>query len=171
MALKTFAVGEVLTAADTNKYLRNTVFVRKTLGESVNASTTLHDDLELHVTLEPDSVYELSSVLSYESGTGVDFKFAFQGPTGHSISYVVHRLATSAAADTDVAINPVYTTGAAIAAGALGSGVPCFLHVHGLVTTGSTGGTFKLQWAQNVSDASATYVQSPFSYMCLRMVQ
>lgn len=168
MALKTFTTGEVLTADDTNVYLLNTIFARKTATESVTSSTTLQDDDHLSVSVAASSVYELSCVLVYDGDAAGDVSIQWSFPSGASISWYLSSITGGGAAGTDDRI--AYSAAAGPAAlGCLGAGSTLAAHILGLVTVASTAGTFKLTWAQSVSNGTASRMFAG-SYICLRRV-
>lgn len=168
MALPTFTVGQVLTAADVNRYLKNTITAIKTANESVTSSTTLQDDNHLTASVEATSVYELECVVFYEADTGGDIKLQFSAPAGASLSAAISRLTTGAATIDNDAIS-IMTLGTAIPGGGLGAGQGAVLQIKGVVTIAGTAGTFKLQWAQNASSGTATTVYAD-SYFVLRQI-
>lgn len=170
MALKTFVTGEVLTAADVNTYLVNNIYIGKNATESVTSSTTYQDDDQLTLTI-PDgaAVYEMTCGFFYDGDTAGDLKYRFSGPAGSSINASTVALSSVAASVADLKLVTIldYTTDQV--SGCLGNGNTVSQLVRGLVVAGATGGTFKLQWAQNSSHAVATRIFGG-SFMGLRRV-
>jgi hypothetical protein len=168
VALKTFVTGEVLTASDTNVYLKNTLYAEKTATETVTSSTAFQDDDHMTVSVAANSVYELTFQFIYDGATGGDLKYQFVGPAGATASLSVNRLQTAAASSVDDAIDTMGISTAQVV-GALGAGTFCTSFGRGLVRVSSTAGTFKVQWAQNTSSGTATSLFAD-SYICLRRV-
>ena len=126
-----------------------TTFVPKAASESVTSSITLQDDDDLSFTTEASAVYAFESILIVSSASAIpDFQFQWVEADGTwDFRYSVGT-ATSA-------INE--GTAAAAVSLAAATGIP--LHFVGSIVAGATGGVFKLQWAQNTSDATATVVE------------
>lgn len=163
MALKTFTPGEVLTAADVNTYLTNTLFARKTADESVASSATLQDDNELQVAVAANSIYELTAVFIYEADAAADFKWAFAGPAGTTFlgGHATHY-GSGGTLQSDV-------FDGSDTSGGNGAGNLRTAHVSALVSIAGTSGTFKLTWAQSTADATATILKTA-SFILLRRV-
>ncbi len=119
----------------------------KTSDESVSASTTLQDDDDLQITLEASSTYRVFGMLrATADNLTPDLKYVFQEPDGAYQGWVADNSA-SAVAESSTII-------ASLSTGIL----PIWYEL--LVTTAGAGGTFKLTWAQNTSDAGNTTVQA-----------
>lgn len=118
--------------------------------EVVNNSDTLQDDDDLSFYILANETWSFRFVLPTQSSGVPDVKFAVTAPTGASCDYTV--------LDVEQAVsNSVVTTcgtGSSLNV-APGTNV---LEVTGTVTNGSTAGQVRLQWAQNVADASDTTV-------------
>jgi hypothetical protein len=136
----------------------NTVTVlKKTADETVNNSNTLQDDDHLFFTAAANTTYavELFLVMTANS-VASDWKFQFSLPAGASIVWGAefygggtNRWAPPVAANSPVALD----TGVI----ALGSQNNIHgAHLMGVITIAATGGSVKLQWAQN----TATVVDS-----------
>lgn len=135
-------------------------YIFKGTGESVTSSTTLQDDDALQFELAPGVRYAYEFNVNASGPTAADFKTAFAGPADmQGIKF---------------AVGPAIASGTGWISRENTSGR---FSVHGLTTVttyaldtaGSaireygwvssvTGGTFKLQWAQNTTNASATSV-------------
>lgn len=149
---------------------RKTLFVRKT-GDTSRSSTTHADDPHLTLTVAANAIYLVNVGLYFTSTstTAGDFKAQFVAPSGAALQAAVHTFAAaSAAATDDLATCVTLTTG-------MSCGVvltadpfnPC--QVTGLLVTGGSSGAFKVQWAQNASNATATVLKLN-SYMALSRV-
>jgi hypothetical protein len=166
MPAPVFASGDVPTAAQVNSWFTNVLVAYKTADQSVTSSTAFTDDVHLTLSVEATCVYHLTLILSYDGAAAGDFKYQTVMPAGATIVGATTGLSATAAAATDHFIAP--WTGAANL-GALGAGSTTATHAHGLLTTAGTAGTFKLQWAQIASSATATRVFTG-SFMSLRRV-
>lgn len=156
MAVKDFAVGEVLTSSDVDVWLSRLAVV-KSANESVTSSATLQDDDELTLTVATNSTYEVDCLLKYDGATTGDLKFQFVIPASASFDFRALRLQTGASDPTAVALEYGNQAGS-MGVGCIGSGTTASCDIHGTLITAGTGGTFKLQWAQNTSDATATRI-------------
>lgn len=168
MALKTFTVGEVLTAADTNLYLVNTLAVRKTATEQVTSSTTLQNDDELLLSVAANSTYEFSGMLIFDGATAGDLKYQFTGPASATLDAVANQITeagTISSSDQVIGFNistPVIT-------GAVGTGTNVHVPMSGILVVAGTAGTFQLQWAQGTSSVTGTRIFAN-SYLVLRRI-
>lgn len=138
-------------------------YIFKGTGESVSSATTgttLQDDDALQIELAPGVRYVYEFNINASGPTAADFKTAFAGPA--DMQGIKFAVGPAIASGTDW-ISRENTNGR--------------FSVHGLTTVTSyaidtagsaireygwvssvTGGTFKLQWAQNTTNASATSV-------------
>lgn len=137
-------------------------WVFKGTSESVTNSTTMQDDDALFFTLAPGARYEVDFYLSFSGPTAADFKTAWTGPAdvtgtkwcvGPAVAtstgwvgrddtngrFSTHGLTTVVSYSQD--------TGGSLA------------WEHGWVSS-ATGGTLRLQWAQNTANATATIISS-----------
>jgi hypothetical protein len=130
--------------------------VVKAADESVAASTTLQNDNELLFATVDGAVYEIEAVIVYASPVG--------GATP-AIKVAYGEDATVRGAMVDIGINTsnVATTGVSSAnqtsTSAFGTAAGNRSFKHTGVYIGA-GGTFRLLWAQNVSNAGATIVRA-----------
>lgn len=136
------------------------VFVRKTADESVTSSAVLQDDDHIQFEVGPNEVWSFRCVLIYDGGTTGDIGVNFAGPAGATISWGGYGAGTSvASAPNATVINTLgRSTATATNYGAVAVGTKQSIIMEGIIRTGSTPGTVKLQWAQAVSDATATTV-------------
>lgn len=152
------AVVEGVTSAD--------LFVRKAVATARASTTVLADDPELTVTVVAGTTYEFDLMLRYDGPQAADFKFVLLGPAGSVFTGLASGLHSTAAATSDDRVESIRTGSGSVIMGAfLFTGV----HAHGNLKVDATGGAFKLQWAQNTSDAGATTV-SDGSHLSLRKV-
>ena len=163
-------ISALASTVDTALESRKSLYVRKT-GDTARSSTTTHaDDPHLTLTVAASAVYELDCGLYYVSSsqTAGDFKAQFSAPSGAALQAGVYTFAAASTAATDDLVTCITLTtsmscGVVLTADPYN---PC--QVSGLLTT-SSAGTFKVQWAQNASSATATTLKAN-SYMILRRV-
>lgn len=149
-----------IVAATATQFLKP-VFARKTADEARASNTTVADDgptggsLAL-AGLVAGAVYRVEGVLMYDGGAGASaglFDWKFSVPAGSTMTYSYSRENPSgsytgaypAAGSTTVTAN---TTGV---------GTTMSVTLNGLLVCASNG-TLKLQWAQDVSKATATHL-------------
>jgi hypothetical protein len=141
---------------------------RKTAPESLTSNTGFQDDDHLSLPVVANATYQMSAVLKYEAGTTGDLKTQWVGPAGASLVGAISALIVSAANDLDD-----YTLLVELAdlkvAGGRGAGSTRAVQFSGILVTAGTAGTFKLQWAQNTSDAVATILHTN-SWLMLQRV-
>lgn len=152
--------GQKIRASEQQAWMDSvtTIEVYKTIDESVTSSTTLQNDDDLFLPLEANKVYDLEGLLNFTGVVAADAKFAFTFPTGTSV-YV-----GGLTIDTAGALIPWYqhnvASGTALTIGVAGATSHRPTTVHGTIVVGSTAGTFQSQWAQNVSDPTATVLRA-----------
>jgi len=168
VALPVFTVGQVLTAADVNQFLKNTLVAYRTATKTVTSSTTLADDTVIEVAVTANCIYEMTAMLKYDGDSAGDLKYQWVGPSGCTLSGTVHQLQSGAASTADDQTTGLIISNA-LTAGAVGTGSTVQLFNQGFVAVSSTAGTFKLQWAQGTSSATGTRVFAD-SYVCLRQI-
>ncbi|MEU8756204.1 hypothetical protein AB0C88_37530 [Streptomyces chartreusis] len=177
--------GQTLRASTLRDMLPKTA--RKTADTPRSATTTATADTHLTFEVEANAVYTWWGWLKYDAPAAGDINIDFTVPsgalgewtaTGVGIGRVVG--ATDAAtpvvqADTQASTGymvRVETTdvAAARAFGGLGTaGTPLSVDLKGTLRMGSTAGTFSLDWAQRVSDATATTVYTDSWITMLRI--
>lgn len=157
MAFKIFSVNETFTSSDANEFLAQQIVVIKTSTESVTSSTTVQDDNELSMTLNANSNYWLDGLLINDGAAAGDFKLQFVVPSG-TIRWLADGPDSSAASTTDIVDRNWKAGSLTTIMGCIASGTSTILPVNGIIRTAASGGTFKLQWAQGTSNATATRV-------------
>jgi hypothetical protein len=157
MAFKVFSVNETLTSSDANEYFAQQQVVIKTADESVTSSTTVQDDNHLSMTLNANTNYWLDGLLLVDGAAAGDFKLQFVVPSG-TIRWLADGPDSSAAATTDIVDRNWKAGSLTTIMGTIASGTTTILPVSGIIRTAASGGTFKLQWAQGTSSATATRV-------------
>lgn len=164
--------GQKITASMLRDMLPKTA--RKTADTSRSATTTVSADPHLTFEVEANAVYVWWGWLKYDAPAAGDINIDFSAPSGAlgewtAIGPGIGRVvgATDAAtpvvqADTQASTGymlRVETTDvtSARAYGGLGTaGTQLSIDLKGTLRMGSTAGTFSLDWAQRVSDASSS---------------
>jgi hypothetical protein len=134
------------------------LFARKTATESVTSSTVMQDDDHLTLTVADNAIYQVEMVVRYDgaSGTGVgELKMQFVMPAGAGFTGLLHGHQFAAIDNTGDLIQAVLD-GAVMQTGTRGASTFLAAHVVGMLVVGTTAGTFKLQWAQDSSNATPT---------------
>ena len=161
------------TAWQKISYIPGFQFARKTADESVTSSTTLQDDNHLVVAVVASAVYVLEMWVAYISASETpDLKFAFTLPASATASFSALGLFTSVTGSTAGSIEAgaqlaQTTPTASINVGAVNGNLG--MVVRGLVITGASAGNVTFQWAQAVSNGTATTVKQD-SWLMLRRV-
>lgn len=132
--------------------------VFKTVDQVVASSSSLRDDEELFMLVEPNSVYYGELALMYNGDAG-DIKVQMTGPAfctvrcGQFVGLETDSVSVSNHVKVDARTD---FASAAIAFGALTTGNALGARLKVTVVTQATAGTLKLRWAQNASNATAT---------------
>ena len=177
--------GQILRASTLRNMLPKTA--RKTADTPRSATTTVSADTHLTFEVEANAVYTWWGWIKYDAPAAGDINIDFSAPSGAlgewtAVGVGIGRVvgATDAAtpvvqADTQastgymVRVEATDVT-AARAFGGLGtSGTPLTIDLKGTLRMGSTAGTFSLDWAQRVSDATATTVYTDSWITMLRI--
>lgn len=159
MPIRTFAAYERPSSADFNRYFMQQMHVIKASNESVTSSTTLQDDDELFFSVTANTDYWMVCLILYQASTAGDLKGTWSAPSGSTLDWVSDALGSSATAS----IGSVSRTHQTLATTGQPGGFGAFDGVaicKGLLSIGSTAGTFRFRWAQLASDATATQVRS-----------
>lgn len=161
MAVKQWAAGDVLAAADMNAWTVP-VYIYKTAATSRTSNTTLTADPHLIVPMAANAMYDLTGLIDYEADVTGDLKFQFTLPASATMNWAYigwspsdnffHNAQNSAAT-----VGNVGGGGAAS-----GRGVSIF----GSIVTAGTAGNLGLNWAQQVSSGTATILHQ-YSYLKL----
>jgi hypothetical protein len=168
VALPVFITDDVPSADQVNKWFVNTTVARKTAMESVTSSTTLQGDDHLTVTVDANTIYEMTVMIRYDGDAAGDIITGWTLPAGTSWDYIAVGLTSTAAGYNDDQTG-AFDAASTPAFGAIGAGTTCAAMLRGLLVVGGTGGGVQLRWAQRASSATPTRVFSN-SYMVLRRV-
>lgn len=157
--------GDVFTAHGYNR--AKPVYAWKTATESVTSSTTLQNDDELFLPLEPFSTYLVLVCLAAAGPTGADIQVAYTVPTGaqgrrHNIG--LSTPTTSTTGNSRISVHGWTNT---TTYGTTTTTVSII--EEGIISTETNGGLLQAQWAQNVSNATAVTVEAA-SFMRVQRV-
>jgi len=137
----------------------------KTADEARTADTTVSDDLHLFASLEANSVYRFTSMLLFDGPEAADATISFTAPSGASGGWspVAGTLGTTTpdgAAQLKMAGRQF---GSEVDVGVMASSASLaglMVLPHGIVVTGATAGTLRLQWAQASSNITAVNLKA-----------
>jgi hypothetical protein len=139
----------------------------KAADQTVTASTTFVDDNDIKTpSLPANSVWEVEGLLAYDDSTAGDFKFQFASPSGTTFMWNAMGGGTGASTSPVNMGSSIASVSSVYSMGGIGAGTQVPVVIRGILTIGSTAGVFKLQWAQNTSDAATLSVRTG-SYMKL----
>lgn len=157
----TFSATEVLTAANMTTYLAQQAIALKTADESVTSSTTLQDDNEITFSVAANTDYWLEALIIFGADPTADLKVQWVGPASATLDWVTDGAGSAAAATVEVVSRTMQSISSTPSHGGVtnNSTIVCALH-KGLLRVAGTAGTFKLQWAQLASVATATIVKA-----------
>lgn len=167
MALPVFSTGQVPTATEVNTWFVNITIASKAGDTGRTSTTTLADDPDLSVAVSANATYYALVLLRHNSQPAGDLKYTFTGPAGASFDHVAETLSAAATLFTDDQLFGSALTDIIASGGIAGVNVP--IRCEGLLITSGTAGNFKLQWAQNTSNAGASTVRAG-SFMLLHRV-
>lgn len=167
MAAPVFATDDVPSADDVNGWFVNILYKRTLATQSRTSTTTLSDDSYMFLTVEANAEYHVECLINYGGPAAADLKLIFATPAGATFVAMGQTLVGAATGQSDNQNLP-YGGNASEVWGTTGAGQQ-FGTVTGILVVGGTAGTFKIQWAQNTSNATPTQVFGN-SYLLLRRV-
>jgi hypothetical protein len=159
MPYPTIPAGKTVTAGLLTSMLPLTV--EKLADESRASSTTMTNDSELLLAVEANAVYRLIGYIIYSqnlaAGASAGITIGWSGPSGATLQWTSGGTSGPTATTTqDVTQNSIAQTRQLPAnLGTNMVGMPI-----GTLTTSSTAGNLRLQWAQVASSATATIVRA-----------
>jgi len=139
---------------------------RKTADESIASSTTLQDDDTLQLAVGANEIWAVRYVLKMTIPITPQAKMAFTFPASGDISVSGTEFN---AAGTMVKITFQGTTTPTATQDFLGSTANRTIMLEGTFVNAGTPGTLILQWAQNVSNASATIMKTNSSLWVVKL--
>jgi hypothetical protein len=168
VTLTQLAAGDKPTAQQLNDF--GPLFVTKLIDETVTSSTTLQDDDELFLSVAANCTYWMDVLFLYRAAATPLIKIAFSGPTAATLAWTPWALHNSVTAATAGTIETVIRDiSGEISLGVAGTGTTVTARPVGILTTSSTAGTFRVRWAQNVSNATGSVVKAGSSLMLRRV--
>lgn len=158
--------GDILTAHGYN--LGKPAYAWKTASESVTSSIVDQLDDELLLPVEPFSVYMVLGCYSVSGATAGDIRLGYSVPTGaqgrrHNLGLSANNTTTSGQMRISVHGWPT-----AVTYGITPTAVSII--EEGVLFTEAAGGVLQTQWAQNVSDATATVMAAGSFLMARRVI-
>ena len=146
MAVPTWVVGQVLTAADVNSWFvpvpayKTAVTTRNTLTKSI--------DPDLQITLAASCIYQIQAGIIYTSANAMDFTWVIPASATGGYAGGFNLAGTGAG-------TWGFTFAATVTAAGLGGSVNG-IQVHGMIQTAGSGGTFGLSWASSTGPVNCT---------------
>lgn len=135
-------------------------YAEKTSNETVTSSTTMQDDNELFLTVEPNAGYHIDTHLLYSAAgvaTTSGWKIGWSAPSGATFDWQ-----PMAKTDADAGAASATWWASRVLAdtiGIAGSGASVVTaRPSGMLLTSSAGGLLTFRWAQNTSNATGTVV-------------
>lgn len=164
-AVTTIAAGKVTDArVKVTPPSQGPLFARKTAIESVTSSTVLQNDDHLVLAVAANAIYQLEMILQPDGAAAADLKFQLVVPAGATF------VGTAGSWDITNASRPtVYVDQTTVLETGVDPVTILPVIVKGILRVGATAGNLQLQWAQKVSNATATRLNID-SYLLLRRV-
>ncbi len=134
------------------------LYARQAANQSVTSSTVLVDSTNLQLALVANAVYEIECFLILDAGTAGDIKvgFARTGAGTWTFDWTPNAISAAAASYSASVNKTALTLADTVIVPGVAVGTKTVAHPKGLVITDATAGTFKVQFAQNASDGTAT---------------
>ncbi|WP_425244858.1 hypothetical protein [Streptomyces sp. NEAU-NA10] len=142
---------------------------RKSVSTPRASTTTATADPELQAQVAANAEYGFAAYIRYSGDQTGDFKCAFTGPSGSSGSWGARTMSTGATLATDSSDAIRTPIGATKSIGNISTTAGQTINVQGRLITSSTAGTFSFDWAQNVSNATATVVEADSYFILWRL--
>lgn len=171
MPIKNFIGGVVadVDAPDLNLYLIQSHHLIKPSNESVTSSTTFQNDDHLALQVAANTNYWVICQILYTGNTSGDLKIGFLGPSGATFKWCSDALGSAAVGNADDVSRSMQIISSSPVAGAI-TGNDTVACCKGVLRVGSSGGTFRLRWAQGTSSGTATTVKSGSTFMIRRLL-
>jgi|SRR5690348_3522390 hypothetical protein len=129
---------------------KSRLYAIKPIDEFVNNSATLQDDDDLAIILEPSTIYHVEFCGVYDTQATPGFKTIFVGPSG--ITGLIQGCASGLTAFNGVNVTTQLNWG--------GGGTQRQFITSMRLVVSTTGGTFKVQWAQQNANATNTTLRA-----------
>ena len=155
MPVKSWSVGDVLTAADMDAWAVPLAAIKS--ADTARSNTTIANDPDLQVTVAASAQYDIRACIRYKGGTNgsSDAQFQINVPASSSGFWMIQRINISGLAVGFADAN----FGSPLNAGTNGTGNTMQAILSGSITTTNTG-TVAVAWAQNISNGTATTVMA-----------
>ena len=164
-APRTWTDGELVTAAIMNPHVRDNLLAvgphligRKTSDQSVTSSTAMVDATSLGGAVAANEVWQFEWAVKYIAGTTGDIKFGLTFPTSGDVCFDAVWPGTNGTLQMNT-----WSTGTSptSAINLLGDGSTLhFVRISGIYIGAGNAGTVQLQFAQVVSDGTASTVKA-----------
>lgn len=172
-APRTWTDGELVTAAIMNPHVRDNLLavgphliVRKTSDQSVTSSTVLVNDTALLFAVAANEVWRWEQVILWNAATSGDLKWTYTWPAGATA--IVQTVYPFDAAGSVPSIQNVITSGTAL--GLETQDVNLNITIFdGHITNAGTAGNVQFQWAQKISNGTATKVLTHSSLWAVKL--
>lgn len=159
--------GDVHGLPESAWFERKTVF--KSSDQGYNNDITLNDDLDLKITLDINTVYEVRLVLA-ATGAGGNLKTAWQVPAGWSgVKNVIGPAENQNNRDSSLMRTGIHQYSTEVKYGLGNSGAYAGMQEFSILTTNSTPGQLVIQHAQATSSADVTTVRAA-SYLVVTRI-
>jgi hypothetical protein len=165
LAVKSWNVGDVLTASDMNTWTVPLAGI-KSANQTISSQTTLINDADMRFAVAANATYEFHVYLRYSSGTGQDWKSSFTVPAGAACRF--QQIGVDISGANFVSVNELTDTSSVTSKGQ-GVGVIQNAQFMGVLVTAGTTGNLIFQWAQNTSGAFNTTLYAS-SYLTGRRI-
>lgn len=128
----------------------------RTSTRAVTSNATVADDTSLVCAVVANGVYVVNWGLRMDGATAGDFKYAFTGPSGATMTWESRGLAAADASNLAAITTDVAAIGTTVTHGTLGTGTTTRVLGSGLLICSTTAGNLTLQWSQGTSSVTAT---------------
>lgn len=171
MSYPVISAGQRITAGLLTSMLP--IDVTKGSDQSVTSSTTNVNDNELFASVAANATYNVRGLLLYSARSDTDVKIGWSVPSGGSFSWIAHGqiqdgtggVSAGMVVDRQSAGATAFPLGGAAAENT----TYMTAIIEGRVVTVGTSGTFRLNWAQRVSNGTASIMRAG-SYLQLTRI-
>lgn len=171
MPIKSFVGGVIadVDAGDLNTYLIQSHHVIKSANESVASSVVFQNDDHLFFQVAPNTKYWVIAQLLYTGSTTGDLQLGFSAPSGSTMNWCTDALGSGATGNADIVSRSRQIISSSPVAGAI-TGADTIICAKGILSTSTSGGTFRVKWCQGTSNATSTTVYAGSMFMARRLV-
>ncbi|MDP4229252.1 MAG: hypothetical protein Q8916_02475 [Bacteroidota bacterium] len=149
------------------------ILARKPSNENRTTNTTMTNDADLQWSVGANQVWEVRGMLIVSSGSSTpDFKFQFVGPGGTgdglTLDHKAYSISSTGGGFSEINLMTAYSSSSGDIT--VKNNAKTVVEVAGVFTIGSAGGSVKLQWAQQNSNATATTLEKD-TYLFITRIQ